>query len=139
MGRTIVQHEGGMVFRGTGASGHGVLMDASREVGGGDSAARPVEVMLSALGGCTRMDVISVLRKMKSEPVAMRIEIEDERAPDYPKVITELHLIYIIEGDVSEENAAKAVDLSLARYCPIANTLTGVARITSEIRIVPPQ
>jgi putative redox protein len=139
MGRAIVEHVGGMAFRGSGASGHDVVMDASRDVGGEDAAARPVEVLLCALGGCTGMDVVSVLRKMKTEPAGLRIEIEDKRAPEYPKVITEIHLTYVIEGDVPEENAAKAVDLSLTKYCPIANTLAGVARITSEVQIVPPQ
>lgn len=139
MGRTIVERVGGMAFRGCGASGHDVVMDASRDVGGEDSAARPVEVLLCALGGCTGMDVVSVLRKMKTEPTGLRIEIDDKRAPGYPKVITEIHLTYVIGGDVPEENAVKAVDLSLTKYCPIASTLAGVARITSEVQIVPPQ
>ncbi len=136
MGRTIVEYESGMAFTGQGTSEHAVRMDASTTAGGEDSAARPVEVLLCALGGCTGMDVVSILRKMKTEPTALRIEIDDERAADYPKAITALHLTYVIDGDVPEENAAKAVDLSLAKYCPIANTLAGVARITSEIRIV---
>jgi len=134
----MVEYEGGMAFRGRGASGHEVRMDASRQAGGGDSAARPVEVLLCSLGGCTGMDVISVLRKMKTEPTGLRIEIDDERAPEYPKAITTIHLTYIVEGDVPTANVAKAVDLSLAKYCPIANTLAGVARITSEVRILPP-
>jgi len=138
MGRTTIEYVGGMGFVGRGGSGHEVRMDASGEVGGEDSAARPVEVLLCALGGCTGMDVISILRKMKTEPTALRVEIDDERAPEYPKVITKLHLTYHIHGAVPEENAAKAVDLSLAKYCPIANTLAGVARITSEIRLSPP-
>lgn len=138
MGRTVVEYAGGMAFRGSGASGHEVRMDASREAGGEDSASRPVEVLLCALAGCTGMDVVSILRKMKTEPDGLRIEIDDERAPEYPKVITKLHLTYVVEGDVPEENAAKAIDLSLAKYCPIANTLAGVARITSEYRIAAP-
>ena len=138
MGQTIVEYEGGMAFRGLGASGHEVRMDANREAGGADSAPRPVEVFLCALGGCTGMDVVSVLRKMKTGPTGLRIEIDDERSPEYPKVITELHLAYVIEGNVPEENVRKAIDLSLAKYCPIANTLAGVTRITSEYRIVPP-
>jgi putative redox protein len=138
MGQTVVEYTGGMAFRGSGASGHEVLMDASDKVGGEDSAPRPVEVLLCSLGGCTGMDVISLLRKMKTEPTSLRIEIDDERAPEYPKVITKLHLTYIVEGNVPEENAAKAIDLSLSKYCPIANTLTGVARITYELRIAPP-
>jgi len=138
MGKTFVEYAGGMAFRGSGASGHEVLMDASGEVGGKDSAPRPVEVLLCSLGGCTGMDVISLLRKMKTEPTALRVEIDDERAPEYPKIVTKLHLTYIVEGNVPEGNVTKAIDLSLSKYCPIANTLAGVARITYEVRIVPP-
>jgi len=139
MATTIVEHEGGMAFRGVGGSGHEVRMDASDEVGGEDSAARPVEVLLCALGGCTGMDVASVLRKMKTEPTGLRIEIDDERAPEFPKVITKLRLTYVIEGDVPDKNVAKAIDLSLSKYCPIANTLAGVTDITFEFRVVRPQ
>lgn len=139
MGTTIVRYEGGMAFRGQGASGHDVAMDASAEVGGADKAARPVETLLCSLGGCTGMDVISLLRKMRTEPTSLTVEIEDERALHYPKVITKLHLTYIVEGSVPEENLVKAIDLSLAKYCPIARTLAGVAEITSEYRISPLQ
>jgi putative redox protein len=133
MGRTIVDHTGGMSFVGKGASGHDVHMDAGESAGGHDSAARPVEVLLCALGGCTGMDVVSVLRKMKTEAESLQIEIQDERAAEYPKVITKIHLIYKVEGDVPEENLIKAIELSLAKYCPIANTLSGVSEITYEV------
>ncbi len=139
MGKTLVKLVEGMRFAGHGKSGHEVAMDASSKVGGKDSAARPVEVMLCALGGCTGMDVISILRKMKIEPASLRIEIEDERAPDYPKVITKLHLIYRVTGEVPAENLKKAIDLSLAKYCPIVTTLAGVTKVTSEYVIEPAQ
>jgi putative redox protein len=105
-------------------------MDASESSGGTDSAARPVEVLLSSLGGCTGMDVVSILRKMKTEPESLQIEIVDERAPEYPRVITKIHLNYKVRGHVPEENLVKAIELSLAKYCPIANTLSGVSEIT---------
>jgi len=133
MAKTIVEHRGGMAFVGKVASGHDVHMDAGESSGGVDSAPRPVEILLSSLGGCTGMDVISVLRKMKTEPMSLQIEIQDERAPEYPKVFTRIHLIYRVEGDVPEENLTKAIELSLAKYCPIANTLAGVAEITYEV------
>jgi len=132
MGRTTVEYTGGMAFVGKVASGHDVLMDAGEGSGGSDSAARPVEVLLSSLGGCTGMDVVSILRKMKTEPESLQIELLDERADDYPKVITKIHLIYRITGDVPEANLIKAIEMSLAKYCPIANTLSGVAEITYE-------
>ena len=135
MGRTIVEYDGGMAFTGKVASGHDVQMDAAEGSGGEDSAARPVEVFLSSLGGCTGMDVISVLRKKKTEPTSLKIEIDDERAPEYPKVITKIHLTYRVTGDVPEENLVKAIELSLAKYCPIANTIAGVSEITYEVSV----
>ncbi|HCP32595.1 TPA: osmotically inducible protein C, partial [Candidatus Acetothermia bacterium] len=80
-----------------------------------------------------------ILRKMKIEPSSLRIEIEDERAPDYPKVITKLHLIYRVTGEVPPKNLKKAIDLSLAKYCPIVTTLAGVTKVTSEYVIEPAQ
>jgi len=132
MGETTVELAEGMSFTGRGKSRHEVHMDASAKVGGSDSAARPLEVMLCALGGCTGMDVVSILRKMKTEPRSLRVEITDERAPDYPKVFTKLHLIYRVRGTVPQDNLNRAIDLSLSKYCPITNTLAGVVEITSE-------
>ncbi len=139
MGKTTVTLVEGMQFIGKGNSGHGVHMDASPEVGGRDSAARPLEVLFCALGGCTGMDIVSILRKMKTEPSSLRIEIQDERASEYPKVITKLHIIYRVAGAVPEANLKKAIELSLGKYCPITNTLAGVTEITSEAIIVPEQ
>ena len=135
MGKTIVEYSGGMAFVGKVASGHDVHMDAGETVGGIDSAPRPVEILLSSLGGCTGMDVVSVLRKMKTEPKSLQIEIQDERALEYPKVITKIHLIYRVQGEVPEENLIKAIELSLAKYCPISNTLRGVSEITYEVSV----
>lgn len=134
---TLVRFVKGMQFIGKGPSGHAVVMDASPKSGGEDSAARPVEVLLSALGACTGMDVVSILRKMKTEPTELEIEIEDKRADDYPTVFTDLHIVYHVRGDVPEANLQKAIDLSLAKYCPIANSLAGVATITSAYEIEP--
>jgi len=129
--------EKGMRFRGQGESGHTVAMDASPKSGGADSAARPIEVFLSALGGCTGMDVISILRKMKTEPSKFRIEVDSERANEYPRPFTKIHLTYVVAGDVPETNLQRAIQLSLERYCPLTNTIAGVAEITSEYRIEP--
>ncbi|MCI2425137.1 OsmC family protein [Candidatus Acetothermia bacterium] len=136
MGETRIHLIEGMQFVGTGSSGHSVLMDASLKVSGGkDSAARPVDLLLIALGGCTGMDVISILRKMKTEPAAFSIKIDDERAEDYPHVVTKVHITYYVTNDVPEENLKKAIDLSLSKYCPIANTIAGVTKITSSYEI----
>ena len=132
-----VELERGMRFVGRGKDGHDVVMDASPKSGGDDSAARPIDVFLSALGGCTGMDVISILRKMKTEPSEFRIEIDGEQASEHPKRFTKIHLTYVVAGDVPETNLQRAIQLSLEKYCPVANTLADVAEITSEYRIEP--
>lgn len=109
-----------------------MAMDAAPEAGGSDTAARPIEVLLCALGACTGMDVVSILRKMRTEPTGFEIHIEDERETDYPKAIRKAHLVYRVKGQVPEENLRKAIDLSLSTYCPIAKSLSGVVEITSE-------
>jgi len=137
MGKTVVKLIEGMKFVGQGKSGHSIMMDSALASGGSDSAARPMEALFASLGGCTGMDVVSILRKMKTEPKSLEIEIEDERATDYPKVVTKLHLNYHVTGKVSEENLKKAIHLSLTKYCPIANSFAGIAEITSSYVIKP--
>jgi putative redox protein len=131
---TTVTHVGDMRFVGRGASGHDVAMDASEANGGHDAAARPVEVLLSSLGACTGMDVVSILRKSHNVPAAFRVEITDVRATEYPKVLKRIHLVYVVGGDVPEDRLQNAIELSLTKYCPIANSLAGVAEITYEMR-----
>jgi len=129
-----VRFVGGMEFVGRGASGHDVVMDANEASGGRNSAARPVETLLAALGACTGMDVVSILRKSRDVPTSFRIEIADERATEYPQILKKIHLTYIVSGEVPRERVEKAIGLSLAKYCPIANSLAGVAEITHELR-----
>jgi putative redox protein len=131
---TTVTFAGGMRFVGRGTSGHDIVMDADPASGGEDSAARPVEVLLAALGACTGMDVVSILRKSHDVPTLFRIEIADERATEYPKVLRRIHLTYIVSHDVAENKLEKAIQLSLRKYCPIANTLAGVAKISYDVR-----
>ncbi len=137
MGKTIVKFVDGMQFVGQGESGHALLMDSDPNVGGEDTALRPVETMLCALGGCTGMDVISILRKMRTVPTAFTIEIADERATEHPKIITKAHIVYRFKGDVPRANAEKAIKLSMERYCPITNTINKVAQVTWEAVIEP--
>ncbi len=131
---TVVTFMGGMRFVGRGASGHDVAMDADRTSGGQDSAVRPVEALLAALGACTGMDVVSILRKSQDVPTLFRVEIADERATEYPKVLKRIHLTYVVSRSVPRERLERAIELSLSTYCPIANTLIGVAEITHDVR-----
>jgi putative redox protein len=80
------------------------------------------------------MDVVSILRKSHNVPAAFRVEITDVRATEYPKVLKRIHLVYVVGGDVPEDRLQNAIELSLTKYCPIANSLAGVAEITYEMR-----
>ncbi len=77
------------------------------------------------------MDIVAILRKMRTVPTSLEIEVQDEREPGHPGAIKKLHLVYRVTGPVPEENLKKAISLSLSAYCPIANSLSGVAEITT--------
>ncbi|HEU23854.1 MAG: osmotically inducible protein C [Mesoaciditoga sp.] len=124
---------GKMKFTAHTESNHEVVMDAYTDVGGEDSAARPMEVLLAALAGCTAMDVISILEKMKTTPRDFKIEISYTKAKEHPKVYTDIHLKYIFYGNVPKENAEKAVNLSQTKYCSVSAMLRKAANITYEL------
>ena len=76
------------------------------------------------------MDVISILRKMRTEPSSLQIEIMNEQAAEHPKVFTKLHLIYQVRGDVPGANLIKAIDLSLSKYCPVIIAFAEVVKLS---------
>jgi len=118
-------------------SGHSVLMDTKKEVGGFDSAPAPMELLLAALGGCSSMDALSILHKMKEDVRDYKVEIEAERAPEHPKYYTKIHLKYIVYGkNLKEENVKKAIELSQTKYCSVAANLSGKSEITYSYEIV---
>ena len=127
----------GMQFIGIANSGHAVLVDAAEQSGGLDSAPRPTELLLIAQGSCTGMDVVSILRKMKIDFSDFEMEIDGELTEEHPKFIKKIHIAYKIWGDVPEEKFKKAIELSLEKYCSVANTLNGRAEITYSYAINP--
>lgn len=116
-------------------SNNWVVMDTSEELGGHNAGPRPTEFLLMSLAGCTGMDVISILNKMKIKYDDFRIEIEAEKAETHPKVYTKIHIKYRIWGDVPEDKFKTAIDLSREKYCSIQATLSKTAEITSEYEI----
>lgn len=116
--------EGGMKFVAKTGSGHEVIMDSAEKVGGSDSAARPAELPYAGLAGCTGMDVISILRKMRQEPSHFSIDVEGlEKREDYPKHWTSIRVTFHVEGDISGDKLVRAIDLSRTRYCGVSASL----------------
>ena len=126
----VIWHTG-MRFVGLGPSGHGVIMDASPDVGGEDSGPRPTELLLFALGGCTGMDAVSILKKMRTPPRKFEVLISAEREPKHPKAVRKVHLTYRAEG-VPEENLQKAVQLPQERYCSVSHSLSAKLSFSVE-------
>jgi putative redox protein len=125
-----------MSFVGKAESGHWVAMDAAEKVGGGNSASRPLELLLIGVGGCTGLDVVSILRKKRVPFTELWIEVEAPQAPDYPKVFTEITITYHVAGQgVKEADVARAVELSQEKYCSVSAMLRKAAPIVTKIQI----
>jgi putative redox protein len=126
-----------MQFSGTGAAGTTITMDARPEHGGVGAGPSPMETVLLALGGCTGMDVVSVLEKMRAPLEALEIRIAAERAEEHPKVFTSIALEYEFVGaGLRPDQVSRAVELSQTRYCSVAAMLREVAALTYTWRIV---
>ncbi|MBP6978037.1 MAG: OsmC family protein [Bacteroidales bacterium] len=116
--------------------GFAVQMDASREAGGKGKGPRPKPLTLAALGGCTGMDVISILEKMRVHVVAFDMQIEAEETEEHPKVYRRIHIIYRFKGnDLPMDKLEKAVNLSQERYCGVSAMLRQAAEVTYEINV----
>jgi putative redox protein len=134
---TTFDWKGKMVFEGKTESGHSVLMDAKPEVGGEDKGPRPMELFMVSLGGCTAMDVVSILKKMRADLESMTINIYSEQAPEHPKIFTKINIQYNFTGkNIKEENVKKAIQLSQEKYCSVSAMLKEKVEITYKWNII---
>ena len=128
---------GKMVFEAKTESGHSVVMDAKPEVGGEDNGPRPMELLMVSLGGCTAMDVVSILKKMRVDLESMTINIHSEQAPEHPKIFTKINIEYNFTGrNITEKNVKKAIELSQEKYCSVTAMLKEKAEITCQWNII---
>jgi putative redox protein len=117
-------------------SGHSVVMDSPKGKGD-DTGLRATELFLLGVAGCTAVDVVDILEKMKVALDRCEIKIEGEQQDDYPKYFHTIRLKYILSGrDLDLKKAEKAVSLSMDKYCGISQTLKGRANFETEIEIV---
>jgi putative redox protein len=122
-----------MAFSGTTDSGHEIMMDASDEVGGQNTGARPTELLLSAVAGCTGIDIMSILKKMRLEPTSFQMDMKAERADDHPKRFTTIHIHYALEGELPEEKVVRAIELSKDKYCSVSHSLNSTITASYSI------
>jgi putative redox protein len=126
-----------MVFSGTATSGHTLRMDADDTAGGHNAGFRPMELLLVGFGGCSGMDVISILRKKRQLVTDLEINIRGEQAENPPKVYKEVHIEYVVKGKgVEKEAVERAIALSLDKYCSVGATLAKAGTIKHSYKIV---
>ena len=134
--KTTVKWIDNMMMVGESASGHAVIMDGPEEVGGKNLGIRPMEMLLLGMGGCTTIDILSMLKKMREEVRDCRAEITAERADDHPKVFTKIHIHFVVEGNnLNENKVGKAVGLSAEKYCSASIMLGKTATVTHGFEI----
>ena len=134
---TVLRLSGDLQFRATTPSGFEVKIDSLANSGGVLAAPTPMELQLVALGGCTAMDVVSILRKMRQDVADYQVRLTNARAAEHPKVYTEIQLLHVVRGrGVSEANVRRAIELAMTRYCPIFAMLHPTVAITERYEIV---
>ena len=132
---TTVDWKGGMVFESTPPSGNRITMDISVEEGGTNTGPTPVEALLSAIAGCSAVDVVMILQKKKQTLTSYRIEIDGERGPVgvYPRPFVSVTIRHIVSGENLDPAAvARAVALSNEKYCTVLATIRSSPNVTSE-------
>ena len=111
-------------FEAKDAYGHTVKIDTSPETGGENFGVRPMQLLLMGLGGCSGIDILSILRKQRQNVTGFRMRIEGEReAGKEPSLWKDIELVFEFEGDVDRDKAEKACALSMEKYCSVSETL----------------
>jgi putative redox protein len=124
-----------MAFEAT-VNDHKILLDADEAVGGKNQGPRPKPLTLVALGGCTGMDVVSILKKMKVDLDYFNVQVEGELTEEHPKVYHTITITYIFRGkDLEMEKLEKAVKLSQEKYCGVSAMMGKAAKLKYKIII----
>lgn len=132
-----VTWKGKMAFEGKSVRGITLPLDTSEDSGGEDQGFRPMELLLVGLGGCTGMDVISILKKKQQVVTGFEVNVSGERSTEHPKIFTHIVVEYVVKGpQVDPVAVARAVELSETKYCSAMGMLSKAAKIEHVIKIV---
>ena len=135
--KTTLKWSGGMSFEAQ-LGAHRLTVDAESRFGGQERGPRPKPLVLTALAGCTGMDVVSLLNKMQMPFDALAVEVEGEAREEHPQVYTRLHLRYILKGKaLDRDKIDKAIGLSLDKYCAVHALLAKSVPISHEVVLNP--
>jgi putative redox protein len=124
----------GMSFVAQSGSGHGLVLDSVGKPG--HLGPSPMELFLIGVGGCTAIDVVSILRKMREDVEDVEVEVVGQRAESHPKYFTAITMIYRVKGrGLSREKVERAVELSHSTYCSASASLRPDCRVTARIEL----
>jgi putative redox protein len=124
-----------MQLEGTTESGQTVKLDSTKDKAAAIGVS-PVEMVLQALGGCTAMDVVSILQKMRRTINSLALEIDAERREEYPRIFTHIHILYkLTSPDAAEHELARAIKLSEEKYCSVSGMLRPTVKITTSYEL----
>ena len=127
----------GMLMVGKSDSGHAIVMDGPPEIGGENLGVRPMEMLLLGMAGCTMIDVVSTLEKMRENLSDCQTKVNADRGEEYPKVFTNIHVHFILRGKkLNPSKVEKAIKLSAEKYCSASIMLGKTAVITHDFEII---
>jgi putative redox protein len=127
---------GGLRFDGNSLFGHPITTDASLSAGGDESGYKPTELLLFGLAGCTGIDVVTILKKMRQDVSGLEIEIKGHQPEQFPKPFNRIEVKYIFKGkNLDRDKVEQAVQLSEEKYCSVSQSLKGIANIIPTIEI----
>ncbi|HWY37533.1 MAG TPA: OsmC family protein [Bacteroidia bacterium] len=123
-------------FEAVNDTGKIIRMDAGHATGGHGQAFSPMQTVLAAIGGCSGIDMISILKKQKQQIESFEMIVDGEREKDaVPAPFTAIHITYHLKGKIDQEKAQRAADLSIEKYCSVSKMLEKSAKITYEVKI----
>ena len=127
----------GMLMVGKSDSGHAVVMDGPPEIGGENLGVRPMEMLLLGMAGCTMIDVVSTLKKMREDVVDCQTQVSADRSEEYPKVFTNINVHFVLRGkQLNPSKVDKAIKLSAEKYCSASIMIGKTAVITHDFEII---
>lgn len=124
-------------FEAANENGNSVHIDASPDIGGTNQGMRPMQMLLAAMGGCSSIDIVNILKKQKQNLKDIQVTVTGEREQGViPSLFTEVHAHFKLFGALDKDKAEKAVSLSVDKYCSVAKTLEKTARVTYSFEII---
>jgi putative redox protein len=124
-------------FEAQNENGNKVHIDASPDIGGTNQGMRPMQMLLAAMGGCSAIDLVNILKKQKQNLKDIKVTVSGEREKDaVPSLFTDVHAHYKLFGNIDKDKAEKAVSLAVEKYCSVAKTLESKAKITYSFEII---